>query len=530
MYYCRLSKILRVKTRLLLFLIFSSLLVNAQSKTDSVKLAINEYPDSTELYLKVARPYLFSNIDSAYIYLSKGLNAATKNQSTYELGRVYDNLGIYYGIQSKYDSALLYYAQSILNFREINDEFALANVLNNYGLTQYKKGDDENAINNYQEAVDLYIKLDRLDKAARTYNNLGLIFEDINDHIKALSYFEESITIAIKVGAVQTKFMSMNGKAEVLNQQGKFHESLILFDSLYHYFKENDQAYYAAMAANNLGKNYIDIGEYKKAKPYLLESLEAKKQFNDQEMMSTGYTSLAELYQIEKEYEKAILYIDSALVLSNELEDLYYIANTTRLKSEFLHESGNFKKSSEFFAAYVVLQDSLNDVLQTETITELNNKYEVAKKDKELATLSLENEKKQQELKLARIRYFGFGLTVLLIAAVIILYLVQERQKDKLRQSLLNEEMDGLRLRIAKIMSDVKLDEISIEQKPKKDSVLNPLTEREIEILKQAVTNKSNGEIAEALFISTNTVKYHLKNIYTKIGVSSKLEARAFFT
>jgi ATP/maltotriose-dependent transcriptional regulator MalT len=519
-----------VKHLLLLTLILAFNLTKGQSNVDSLKNAIGEYPDSTELYLKVARPYLFSNIDSAYLYLNKGLELAIKKGSTYELGRVYDNLGIYYGIQSNYDSALFFYSKSIRNFRKINNEFALANVLNNSGLTQYKKGDNENAINNYQEAVDLYIKLDQLDKAARTYNNLGILFEDISNTEKALLYFEQSINIAIKLGADQTKFMAMNGKAEILNQQGKYQEAIILFDSLYHYFKENDQAYFAAMAANNLGKTYIDIAEFIKAKPYLIESLAAKKQFNDQEMISTGFTSLAELYQGQKQYAKAIVYVDSALMLSNKLEDLYYIANNTRLKSEILHEKGSYKKSSELFAVYVVLQDSLNDVLQTETITELNNKYEIAKKDKELATLTLVNEKKLQELKLARIRYFAIGLAILLIASAIIFYLIQQRQKDKLRQSLLNEEMDGLRLRIARIMSDVKLDEITIDKESNKDSVLDPLTEREVEILEQAVTNKSNAEIANALFISANTVKYHLKNIYSKIGVNSKLEARAFFT
>lgn len=95
-----------MKTKLLLLLLFSSVLLKAQSKTDSVKLAIIEYPDSTEMYLDVTRPYLFSNIDSAYLYLVKGLEVAQTNKNTYKSGRVYDNLGIYYGIQSKYDSSL----------------------------------------------------------------------------------------------------------------------------------------------------------------------------------------------------------------------------------------------------------------------------------------------------------------------------------------------------------------------------------------------------------------------------------------
>lgn len=50
------------------------------------------------------------------------------------------------------------------------------------------------------------------------------------------------------------------------------------------------------------------------------------------------------------------------------------------------------------------------------------------------------------------------------------------------------------------------------------------LTVRELDVLRLVYEGRNNPEIAEALFISRNTVKKHLQNIYEKTGVNSRME------
>jgi len=54
---------------------------------------------------------------------------------------------------------------------------------------------------------------------------------------------------------------------------------------------------------------------------------------------------------------------------------------------------------------------------------------------------------------------------------------------------------------------------------------LTALSQRELQILECVVDGKSNKQIAESVYISLDTVKSHLKNIYQKLRVSKRSQA-----
>ncbi len=52
-----------------------------------------------------------------------------------------------------------------------------------------------------------------------------------------------------------------------------------------------------------------------------------------------------------------------------------------------------------------------------------------------------------------------------------------------------------------------------------------PLTRREIEILRLVADGRSNAQLARTLWVTEQTVKFHLSNVYRKLGVANRTEA-----
>ena len=66
---------------------------------------------------------------------------------------------------------------------------------------------------------------------------------------------------------------------------------------------------------------------------------------------------------------------------------------------------------------------------------------------------------------------------------------------------------------------------LSSTELPPAQLLIEPLTLRELEVLKLIEAGRSNQDIADELVISMPTVKRHISNIYAKLGVESRTQA-----
>ena len=77
---------------------------------------------------------------------------------------------------------------------------------------------------------------------------------------------------------------------------------------------------------------------------------------------------------------------------------------------------------------------------------------------------------------------------------------------------------------VAAIVGETRGDAIALSQPV---AVIEPLSRKEHEILQMLCAGCSNAELAERLFVSQNTIKWHLQHVYAKLGIRNRTGAVA---
>lgn len=89
----------------------------------------------------------------------------------------------------------------------------------------------------------------------------------------------------------------------------------------------------------------------------------------------------------------------------------------------------------------------------------------------------------------------------------------------------LETTVDDLLVELAALAAPAEEAPAEADNGPAAQTLPEPLSERELDVMALIAAGLKNREIAEELFIALSTVKSHIKNIYGKLGVSNRVQA-----
>lgn len=384
--------------RLLFFILpglpFASASQDLQLLDSLRKAAVTEVDDRKRAmtYDDLSYTWLDFNYDSAYKYGRIGLLLSRKID--YSLGIRYHltNLASVFDYQNQADSAFYYYNEARLHCLSVGDSAGVAVAGFNIGTLYLIHGDLVKALDSYENAEKIYLQLSDEKNLSRLYNNLGLIYRKTGKYGAAYNIYKKSLEIKERLGDSRGVSNTLTNLSSVLIQMDSLESAAqYSFQNLDLVLQLKDSGGYAA-ELSNLGIIYKMQGEYDKALTYFHQSQSIPKKGGLADYEVTVYSEVAEIYLERKEWAMAKTHLDKASGIA-ESDDLPETKlRVYQLYAQYFAEQNNYATAFSYQQKYITQK---NDILNRQTLektTELEQRYESERKERQIAQLELEKQ------------------------------------------------------------------------------------------------------------------------------------------
>lgn len=469
-------------------------------------------------------------------YFNEAIKIEKETGDTMGLSITLMSRGNYYRSSGNFKKAKEDIEKSIKLKRLIGDVKKATNLLNELGIICSSTGDYSQALKYYYEALDLSEKLsDDLSKAA-TLHNLSKLFKEQEDYEKALELAQKALSICEKLDFVYGISACSNTVALIhlhnnnhLDALANYNRSLEIMTNI----GKNEQVARIKMEMANV---YLALDSLDKVTVLYQEILLLSDSLKNKSVIAMARIGLGKLYLAKNKLTLALSEGNKGLSLMKETQDITGLRKAEQLLSEVYAKRKNWKASFFHYKQYKSLDDSILNIDHQRAAIQRDARHKIRrnKDSSDYALLVKETRIKhlnqQKEIKNRTIYSILTGSLLLLI---ILSFWFRNYMKHKqFKEAELTQEITLKMKEIDLLQSTLRVR--SEERTALKTDILdgsinlylsNPLSKRELEVLEELTKGSDNKQIAENLFISVNTVRTHLANIYEKLDVKNRLQA-----
>lgn len=503
----------------LYFLIVVLLFHSCSSNRDNNDLDSNNSNDSQiQNYLENLSS--ISDNDSLLSQIEDYENILSEDLSDDEKSKYYSRLGVIlyqHSLLSKADSS---FHKAQISFAILGDSSSVSHMRMNRAAMNEMEGNFEDAVVIYHEVIDYFKRTNDSAQLANAYSNLGVAYQSMELADNSLEYHKKALSLrkAIK-DTVNIAYSYNNIGVVFMEDFDNVDSALYYYKMAYNIFKDKGALYESSTVSNNIGHIYLNHKEFDKVDEYFAYSYKVYDSLYMEQGRAEILRSYGQLYFAQGKDAKAIESLKLSLEINEHAGNQKEILEINRILSKIYIANGNFSKAILTMQIVNKLADSILNIEKQKAIADIETKYQVKEKNKTIEVLRLE-----EELHVKQIRNQTIFIVLLsVIFGLIILVLVFRSRQNRLQAKHLRLELHNYLLRIDEMQSEIKEKETKQFSGDKLKHF--DLTEREIEVLNLISQGYKNAEIADTLFVSQNTIKTHIKNIYVKLDVKNRVEA-----
>lgn len=373
---------------------------------------------------------------------------------------------------------------------------------------------DLNAMHSYEVAI---VRLEDIlnDPKATAYDRYNAYLQKALTHKRLYNYSTalENLSFATKEKVAPKYKDEVETRVLIerlliffdLQDQVMFDQLLVEVDEAkLHLIDPSTQAFYTSV----LGILEMRKGNYSAAETRFQVAQEMLERHSPKDLPNL-YRAKMVLYGKQKNHKKVFEAYEAGKMYANRYSmDLYKII----MEESITHY---YASIPDFERAYLAQKE----------VTTLRSKYDANNHVGRIANLEQEILKGQKEKELKDNQTFRYYLifTASILAALVVtlirLYIITKEKSAFIAKEneTMRKSLEILSAKLTKEGGD-KLNFASFQLSP-----------RHLEIIELIRQGKTNKEIGMTLFISENTVKYHLKLIYEALGIENRIELRSVF-
>jgi len=470
---------------------------------------------------------------------NKGLELAFIEKDTFYITYFLDQSGELNRMAGNYNLAIKQ-LQNCLNYKvgwkNLKD---LSLTYNNLGKAFNQKGMQEKALFNFIEALKLMEIDSNLIGQAFYLNNIGTVCDLQHDYSKALKYYKQSLDIKNVLKDSNGIAASSTNVGVTYYNLNQFKKAIPYHLEAYNIYKNRNNVTKTARTLSNLGKCYAELLNFKKSQDYYSKVLVLENKIEDELLKITFYNNYGELFLKLNQLDSAAFYNAKSYKLSKNTKSYKGLMNASQLQSLIFEKQGDYKKALIEERLHVKYSDSLVNETTINAVAEMESKYNITKKEKEIQAQQFELEK--QKLKEEKATTQKQLFLALLIGAIILIgllyyYYVKKKQVNTLlltQNNLIKDKNDNLEKLKHELMTELNdkteiLEKVFTKNQSKNlPPELLSLSKREMEVLSCLALGCTDQEISDKLFVSKSTTKTHLRRIYSKLLVKGRAGAVA---
>ncbi len=325
-----------------------------------------------------------------------------RSGTTEDKGSIYNSMGIALDFLGDYQKSLQYYLSADSAFLLAVDEVGHANVLNNIGLIHFNQKNYYDAKQHFQSSLEVAKSLENEGLLAMAFSNLGMVAMEEKEYKQALSYYTACLQIDLKAVPVNPNWVGSD--------------------------------------YSSLGEIWTAYGNYDSAFYYYTKGVEFKREARAKRPLVTAYHQISEMLVGAKKPQTALVYLDSAMVLAQQIEDPLIHLEQYRIRAKILAELGQSKEALVLLENYIHLNDSLRKVQNYKDGKLLEEEFNLQLRQREVEEIAA-----KLEIEESLSRNYSIGLLLVVLLSIGLLYLfylnlrknkILEAQQSDLQEAL----------------------------------------------------------------------------------------------